>query len=127
MLGKINGNNNIGGICGDAFSRSQESGVRVKIENSYFGGTIEGGKKIGGIIGLNRCDNLEKLVITNCYYINTVSKAISNTDVEGITALSEEDMKVNDALFNSLKIYTNSEHQLSGWIKDTNKYPLHSN
>ena len=127
VLGKISGNNNIGGICGNAYSRVYESGIRVKIENTYFGGNIEGGRNVGGIIGINSCDNLEKLSITNCYYINTISKGISNAEKEGITALSEEDMKVNDALFNSLKSYTNNEHEISAWIKPSNQYPIHNN
>lgn len=126
VLGKIKGNNNIGGICGNTYSRSQESGIRVKLENSYFGGNIEGGRNIGGIVGINRCDNLEKLSITNCYYINTISMGISNAEKDGITALSEEDMRENDTLFNNLKSYTNSEHELSGWIKTENQYPVHS-
>ena len=40
--------------------------------------------------------------------------------------LSEEDMRENDTLFNSLKSYTNSEYELSGWTKNENQYPVHS-
>ena len=105
-LSKVSGNNYISGI-----------GLSTKIENSYFAGTIEGGKNIGAISYSTGGTYL------NCYYINTVS----NAEKEGITALSEEDMKENDILFNSLKSYTNSEYELSEWRKDANQYPIHSN
>lgn len=108
-LGKVSSKNYLGGLIG-------YTGGNQKIENSYFAGTIEGGKNVGAISYSTGGTAL------NCYYINTMS----NTEKEGITALSEENMKGNDTLFNSLKSYTNSEYELSEWKKDANQYPIHS-
>lgn len=127
VLGKISGTKYVGGIAGDAYSRSNESGARIKIENSYFAGTIKGETNVGGIIGASRCDDIEKMSFSNCYYISTVERGISNVEKDGITALSQEDMKENDTLITYLKSYTNTEQELSVWNKLPNEYPTNIN
>jgi len=97
--------------------------VRCKIENSYFAGTIEGGTNVGGIIGSNGC-SAERVSFTNCYYINTIEKGISNSEMSGITALSEQDMKENTTLLTNLQKYTNTDHELTLWTKLPNEYPI---
>lgn len=127
VLGKISGNKYVGGIAGNVYYANWNQRGGANIQNVYFAGTIEGGTNVGGIIGRNSCDDFEKLSVTNCYYINTVEKGISNDEKEGITALSEEDMREKDTLLTYLKSYKNTEQELSIWDKIANEYPVHGN
>lgn len=124
VLGNISGTVYVGGISGNTYSRNATPSGKTKIDNSYFAGTIEGGKKVGGIVGYsNNYDVENELSFLNCYYLNTIPKAISNVEKDGITALSQEDMKEKDTLLLYLQNYTNTENELLVWSKDENQYP----
>lgn len=124
VLGKIAGEKYLGGICAGAYSRERDSYLALTIENTFFGGTIEGGTTKGGIVGVNKCDSLEKMSFSNCYFINSAAeKGISNAEKEGITALSEQNMKENETLYTNLKNYTNTEYELLEWTKKEHEYP----
>ncbi len=95
--GMIKGDENVGGIAGDAASYGSVSG---SIKNCYNIGTVNGNKKVGGIAGwvLGIKGWFSTGTVSNCYYLKqTAVGGINSTDVSSrAIALTDTQLKLKE-------------------------------